>query len=204
MASKVHIFEQAGLGVAPFRLVRVEERLFQAAPGEAVRAGASCDFCGTAIRYACIVRDAEGREFKVGSECVRKTGDAGMMKKLSAEESTRRKAQAAEKDRLWVERNLEEGKKALARRRGEEWADELISGAGTTYPWKTVRRNLAGALADEKATAALDAIMVAREETLRALPHPVMQKLSLYDYAEYIRDKAPQVALSKVKKALGI
>lgn len=76
MANVIHPFELANLGTAPFRIVRAIELTFQAAPGEPVRAGGSCDYCSTAIQNAYIVRGADGREFKVGCECVRKVAKA--------------------------------------------------------------------------------------------------------------------------------
>lgn len=82
MTDTIHVFERAGLGKAPFRFVRMEERVHVSPDGHA-RAGASCDYCTTCIRFCCIIRSADGNEFKVGSDCVLKTGDAGLRRKLS-------------------------------------------------------------------------------------------------------------------------
>lgn len=71
----LHPFQAAGLGKAPFTLTGYRESTFQAAPGEPVRAGSSCDYCGTAIRHVYEIRSSDGKEFKVGSECVRRTKD---------------------------------------------------------------------------------------------------------------------------------
>ena len=71
-----HPFEVAGLGKAPFRVLGAAERLFQVAPGEPVRAGGCCRYCGTGIRYACVIRSSDGRTFDVGRECVHKTDPA--------------------------------------------------------------------------------------------------------------------------------
>jgi hypothetical protein len=62
-----HAFEAAGLGVAPFRFVRVD------------RMHTSCQFCGTGIMYRFFVRGADGREFFVGSDCINRTGDHGLI-----------------------------------------------------------------------------------------------------------------------------
>jgi hypothetical protein len=76
METATHLFEQAGLGKAPFKFLRATERLFQAAPGEPVRAGGSCHYCGTGIRYAAIIGSSDGHVFDVGSECVHKVSPA--------------------------------------------------------------------------------------------------------------------------------
>jgi hypothetical protein len=80
-----HVFERAGLGRAPFRLVGYERLTFQACPGAPVQPGGCCDFCGTGIMDAFRIRSADGRTFKVGSDCVAKTGDAGLRKAIDAE-----------------------------------------------------------------------------------------------------------------------
>jgi hypothetical protein len=67
-----HPFEQAGLGKAPFRLAGFSESTYQACPGAPTQPGTSCDACGTAIRYVCRIRSSDGREFKVGTDCVMK------------------------------------------------------------------------------------------------------------------------------------
>lgn len=87
---KVHAFERAGLGRAPFRLVGVERRVgplhlgggsYAGAPGQPM---GSCQFCGMGIAECCIVRDADGKTFVVGNVCVNKTGDAGLRKNVAA------------------------------------------------------------------------------------------------------------------------
>jgi len=75
-----HVFERAGLGVAPFRFVGVTESIFKAAPDAPRQPGTCCDFCGTGIMVVCIIQDANGKRFKVGSDCVAKTGDKGLIK----------------------------------------------------------------------------------------------------------------------------
>ncbi len=59
---EIHPFEKAGLGKAPFRCELVSERR-----------GSSCDFCGTGIRNEFWIKSADGKSFKVGCDCVRKT-----------------------------------------------------------------------------------------------------------------------------------
>lgn len=76
----LHVFERAGLGKAPFQFTGMYEKVYQACQGAPIQPGSSCDYCGQGIRYCCAIIDATGKEFKVGSDCVRKTGDAGLLK----------------------------------------------------------------------------------------------------------------------------
>lgn len=82
-----HVFERAGLGIAPFRFVGFSTMKYQACPDAPVQPGTSCDYCGTGIMYVCQIKSADGRTFKVGCDCVNKTGEAGLIKayKQSAE-----------------------------------------------------------------------------------------------------------------------
>jgi hypothetical protein len=72
-----HPFERAGLGAAPYRLVGIREAVFVAHPGAPARPGASCDYCGTAIVDVFVLASADGREFKVGCDCVEKASSKG-------------------------------------------------------------------------------------------------------------------------------
>jgi hypothetical protein len=88
----VHRFERAGLGKAPFRVVGFYRSVYQAVPGDPscpLKPGTSCDYCAQGIMYVCQIEGADGRRFKVGCDCVAKTGDAGLMK-LAAKEERRR------------------------------------------------------------------------------------------------------------------
>lgn len=75
----VHRFEAAGLGTAPFTLESFQVCKWQACQGAPIQAGASCDYCGQAIMLVYVVRGADGRRFKVGCDCMLKTGDAGLI-----------------------------------------------------------------------------------------------------------------------------
>ena len=81
----MHVFENAGLGAAPFKFVGyVEAR------------GSSCDYCGTSIMGCYLIKSADGRRFKVGCDCVRKTGDVGLIVVVDdAAKKAKRKAKAA-------------------------------------------------------------------------------------------------------------
>lgn len=105
--SKLHPFERAGLGKAPFRAIGMAERTFQVAPGEPVRPGGCCKYCYTGIRYAILVQSSDGKVFDVGSDCVEKIDivayrEAMAWKREQAkiEWETRGKAAAEERARL--------------------------------------------------------------------------------------------------------
>lgn len=94
VGTTVHCFERAGLGRAPFRCVGFYESKFQAVPGDPncpVQPGTSCDYCGQGIMYVARIKDADGREFKVGCDCVARTGDAGLRKVIDAKVAARRR-----------------------------------------------------------------------------------------------------------------
>ena len=85
--TEIHRFELAGLGKAPFHFTgKVTEKTYQACPGAPVQSGSSCDYCGTGIRYEFWVKSADGNTFKTGCDCIHKTGDAGLIRQISAAE----------------------------------------------------------------------------------------------------------------------
>jgi hypothetical protein len=88
-----HLFERAGLGFAPFKLVGVHYTTFIS----------SCDFCGTAIQQICTIKDSRGHTFKVGNVCVEKTGDRGLIDPVKDEVKRLRKEARAKKDQERVE-----------------------------------------------------------------------------------------------------
>jgi hypothetical protein len=75
----VHIFEAAGLGIGPFKLHHVS--------GE----GGHCEYCGTPIVWRFYLKGVDNKIFFVGSDCVMKTGEAGLMKIVEAEVKKRTK-----------------------------------------------------------------------------------------------------------------
>ena len=76
----MHVFERAGLGKAPFKLVHVYECVFKPFPDAPARPGRGCSFCGTGIMTAYELKSADGKYFVVGCNCVEKTGDTGLIK----------------------------------------------------------------------------------------------------------------------------
>jgi hypothetical protein len=112
--TQVHKFERAGLGKAPFRFVGMIEQ--DLCYGQAIlnRAeyektgimvttapGGSCDYCGQYIVHMFQIKSADGKTFKVGSDCVAKTGDVGLVRRVKKIVSERtaaaRKARDAQK-----------------------------------------------------------------------------------------------------------
>ena len=105
MTVLIHPFEKAGLGKAPFKFVGMREIAF-VIPGVMNKAGGSCDYCGTGIRWACDIVGADGKRFKVGTDCVRKVHAKGTpllnemelaMKNAKAAVAAKKAAVAAEK-----------------------------------------------------------------------------------------------------------
>lgn len=101
-----HVFEAAGLGLAPFRYVgcyedRGPHRFEQhgvtievGAPGQPM---GTCAYCGQGIAICCSIESADGRRFTVGSECVAKTGDAGL-RKVQTDAAALRKTSQRERE----------------------------------------------------------------------------------------------------------
>lgn len=93
----IHVFESAGLGVGPFKFVRVEIRRFRPHPSAWAKPGGSCKYCGTAITECCVIRDSQGHEFIVGNECVKKTGDSGLYNPIKRELNRLRRDEKAKR-----------------------------------------------------------------------------------------------------------
>jgi len=70
-----HPFEKAGLGKAPFSCTGVSENVWDNGDGT-TKAGGVCDYCGTGIRWEFWIKGsiANAKQFKVGCDCVAKTG----------------------------------------------------------------------------------------------------------------------------------
>lgn len=108
----LHVFERAGLGKAPFRCVGMVEKVYQACQGAPVQPGGSCDYCGNGIRYCFQVKGADGKLFEVGSDCVMRTGDAGLIRSYKTSPALRKLNR--EKRALKDEANKAEWAKIMA------------------------------------------------------------------------------------------
>jgi hypothetical protein len=99
MQTKIHKFEAAGLGKAPFRFEGCETRT---ATPSCPNPSTSCDYCGTGIVNVFWIRSADGKRSKVGCDCIRKHGDSGLVKIVSeAEAAKRREANAKRRQAKW-------------------------------------------------------------------------------------------------------
>lgn len=92
-----HPFEKTGLGKAPFSCTHVTENVFTLPDGTS-KAGGCCDYCGTGIRWEFWIKGsvAGAKQFKVGCDCVAKTGWGieGFEKVRAAHTRARRQAGA--------------------------------------------------------------------------------------------------------------
>lgn len=138
----VHKFEKAGLGKAPYTYTGFEARTFQACPGAPIQVGGSCDYCYTGIINTFYFKSADGKTFKVGSDCVKKAGDAGMVKSVKRVISAQRAKAKRDKDiadLAWARENLPKAKDAFSKLphpRGfggmtkYDWAEWMLKNAG--------------------------------------------------------------------------
>jgi len=150
MEKKIHVFENAGLGSAPFKFVGVysipspslaehnptayNNQLRMMPPGYGCGA---CSYCGMPIMHNYLINSADGRKFAVGCDCVQKTGDAGLIdaakaaKRKAEREAREAKREADRKSRLQSERDRNGGLtdwEVKEKRRAEEKAarDKLL------------------------------------------------------------------------------
>jgi hypothetical protein len=67
-STRIHPFEERGLGVAPYRCVDVYEKRTNTG-----QPGGTCDFCGNGIASCYVIVGSDGKQFIVGSDCVMRT-----------------------------------------------------------------------------------------------------------------------------------
>lgn len=152
--AKIHPFEAAGLGQAPFRYVGCFEdrgphrsevngvECWVGAPGQPM---GTCQYCGQGIAICCRIESADGKSFIVGSDCVLKTtkvsattdvdrAHALLVKKVNADKNarardSRKKREHAHLDeiRTWLDAHAD-ALKALPnpRREGETLWDQVV------------------------------------------------------------------------------
>lgn len=83
-----HVFERAKLGKAPFRFVGIYEKRGPITLSDGSQCGADgqpmgiCEYCGRGIAICCQIVSADGKRFVVGSDCVARTGDAGLVRQF--------------------------------------------------------------------------------------------------------------------------
>ena len=87
---QIHIFERAGLGKAPYRYLGCEKQ------------HTGCQYCGTAIAFKFWLQAADGKRFFVGSDCILKSGDAGLRNVIEPELRKHRKEMADERNKATI------------------------------------------------------------------------------------------------------
>jgi len=70
-------FELSGLGTAPFTIVKAQ-------PGNPTF---FCEHCGTMLKNRYFVKSAEGRVSVVGVDCLKKTGDIGLLEGINRQKA---------------------------------------------------------------------------------------------------------------------
>jgi hypothetical protein len=131
----LHRFERAGLGPAPFRFVDVFKVVYQACPGAPIQPGGCCDYCGTAIFYQYVIRAADGKKFKVGSECVYHTDDEPLIKEVKKAKRVIDKQNATDRKTRKLESKREREAAEAASWRIEHTADLAILMLGESNPF---------------------------------------------------------------------
>ena len=138
-----HTFEIAELGMAPFKIIACREEIFQAHPSAPCKPGGTCAYCGRAITCVFVVDDVKGIKIKIGSSCIKKTGDKGMVDLVKRE--LRKRQQDKERIRIIEgKNNFQEVKQLLQKephpntyraRLGDtmaDWVQWMLENAGHT------------------------------------------------------------------------
>jgi len=89
-----HIFEKQGLGQSPYTYLFCQDT---------GKASTSCQYCGTGIRYQYWLKSKDGRQFFVGSDCIYKSGDAGLISKVKQLKSEQAKQKRIAKNQAKAE-----------------------------------------------------------------------------------------------------
>lgn len=117
MTKTIHCFEAAGLGKAPFRYIGEQFQDIRYGNTRVIgniggctletKPGGTCDYCGTYIVNMFTIESADGNRFKVGCDCVLKTGDAGLIRKVDAAVKKNRKAREIARKRAQAQDDRE-------------------------------------------------------------------------------------------------
>lgn len=76
MQTHIHLFEEAGLGKAPFEYLYCQDSK-----------GSTCQFCGASIRWKFFLKSQDGKIFHVGSDCILKHDHYGLVDIVKREKS---------------------------------------------------------------------------------------------------------------------
>ena len=131
----MHVFDRAGLGKPPYKFIGFVTKKYQACQGAPVQPGACCDYCGQGIMYVCQLESADKKHFEVGCDCIRRAGDAGLLRayKNRPEVRAMNRAKAADRD----QRVIAEWNAIMADDAAKQklWAKEVPSYRGGMEPW---------------------------------------------------------------------
>jgi hypothetical protein len=136
-----HPFQKAGLGTAPFSCTHVTENVF-ALPDGTSKAGGCCDYCGTGIRWEFWIKGsiAGAKQFRVGCDCVAKTGwGIEGFEKVRADHTRARRQEGAEK-------RAEKKREARKTWIDEQNANRAIEREAATKVWREAYSALAARL----------------------------------------------------------
>lgn len=184
MTDALHAFEKAGLGPAPFRCVGLysipsptlaehNPTAYAAALADMPRGlhCGSCNFCGTAIMHNFIIESHDERRFVVGSDCVARTGDAGLLKAtrrvrletIRAKRADGRRMKADERKELWALERKARGDDFRVQYAAliERAAPEIARGG---FVADVIERHLSGCFVSDKAIAAVVKVLDAIDE----------------------------------------
>lgn len=178
-----HPFEKAGLGKAPFSCTGVSENVWDNGDGT-TKGGGVCDYCGTGIRWEFWIKGsiAGAKQFKVGCDCVAKTGwGIDRFLEVRAEHTRARRQAGAQKRResrqaqLAAERALKDAQRFEAtqvwRDSNSALVDRLAAYEGTNEFLRSAHQNIVqwGKLTDRQLEAVESCFAVIdRQEFARA------------------------------------
>jgi len=121
----MHPFQKADLGLSPFRCTHVTEAVFTLPDGTS-KAGGFCDYCYTGIRWQFHIESADQRTFKVGCDCVAKTGWG-----IDGFDEVRRKNARARRQ-IGAQKRREERQAQIASERAQKAAERIEA----TQAWR--------------------------------------------------------------------
>lgn len=182
----IHCFEKAGLGLARFQCVGLysipsasmaekNPQAYNNALAEMPKGlgCGSCAYCGTAIMHNFIIESSDGKRFVVGSDCVGRTGDAGLIKEVKRERiriakeqrDIKRRMKADERAAIWAAERADRAavfivEHAALIERSKEYFN-------VPFVKDVVGRGMEGAKVSDKALAAVETAITNIENTIR-------------------------------------
>jgi hypothetical protein len=189
----VHPFELAGLGRAPFKWGGVTEKVFQSAPGEPVKGAGSCDYCGQGIRYQVEILSADGKRFKVGTDCAARVGGNGIRKRAETWERTHAKQLGKTRKSKKAEQATAEHAELLAQL--DELAETSLDAFAQSFAPSLARQIRAGKAPTPKQLAAFAKLRNERGLSRAAIPKAPQLDLDAFARkVQQLADTSPDVA----------